>query len=110
MLKIQIQGRPYALSFKHVKFTQPQTNLIPSERPVRAHTSAIIRRFKEDGKVNFDIPAVAYGIAFCSKDDKFEKEKGRRLALQKALSQVSREERKNVFRQYEGRRILHQES
>lgn len=109
MLRISIEGKPFALAFKHLQFTQPQTNLVKSARPVRAHTSCLIYSVGEDGKVNYN-DRKAYGISFCSAEDRFEKERGRRLSLAKAISGFSKEVKRDVFRQYEGRRILHKDS
>lgn len=102
MLKINILGQPFALTFKHVQFEKPQTGLLSSGRPVRAHTSCAIYK-TEEGKVNYQ-EKLSYGIAFCSSLDKFEKERGRRLALAKALSRFPKAVRRDIFEQYEGRR------
>lgn len=103
MLKLEIQGKKFALTFKHLQYKQLQTNLTPSGRPVKGLTSATIWMVGEDNRVDFNRPPVAYGAAFCSKDDKYVKEIGRRIALKKALSRCNREQRKDVFKQYDAR-------
>lgn len=52
---------------------------------------------------NDEYPTVYEGIAICSATDNFTKETGRKIALRNALQMLSRDERKQVWRQYRHR-------
>lgn len=94
MIPITIGDEKFKLVFKHHFYGNDPFYYSPTA-PVKAYTRATI--FNKDNE-----PWVS-GTAFCAVSDKFEKERGRRLSLQKALSIFSRDLRRRVFEQYENR-------
>lgn len=95
MIPITLNGAPYKLVFKHHRYGDNPMVFSPTVL-ISDRTEAIIYDATNQ--------PILKGIAFCNVVDRFEKEKGRRLALQKALSKMERGERKKVFEQYDGRR------
>jgi hypothetical protein len=104
MIRLSLNGEELALTFKHNRYSQPQTNILGTpNRPVSAVTYAYI--FGLDGEKKMNKKDVrANGIAFCSSFDNFCKETGRRVALSKAVSRWPRDVRKQVFGMYDSRR------
>lgn len=68
-------------------------NLSNSDRAVHA-------RGFTTAKVSLGEDEVLFGTAFCSVKDVFNKEKGRKIALTKALSHLNRDFRREIWQAY----------
>ena len=74
-------GRKYTLGFAHVRLGEPQIYKRRSGRTtlVQAITRCVVRDIGNGGT------PVAEGVARCSATDRFNKERGRKIALERAL-------------------------
>ena len=99
LLRLTLPGRPYTvgLTFAHMQADQthddPRFPPPPWDRMTRCEVWEV-----EAGAVRL----AAAGLAACSKQDRFCKATGRKLALQRALEQVrlSKDERRMVWEAY----------
>lgn len=100
MFKVKVNGREIAFTFRH------EFNSIPVEiKPgilIKATTTASV----DNGK-----GTVIYGVSQCSFSDNFDKDKGRKLALAKALkdSGIDYNERSAIWNRYHNRYISDEE-
>lgn len=94
-MKINIDGRDYSFKFYH-KNDQPQIDKdgkpIPTEVPLERATTCII--FNEEGV------EVSSGVANVHPKDNFNKEKGRQIALARAISDWDKPYRTQVWDEY----------
>ena len=91
---INIDGRNYSFKFYH-KNDQPATSKLSKkieQTPLERATTCII--FNEEGD------EVAEGTANVHPKDNFNKEKGRQIALSRAISKWDKEYRTQVWNEY----------
>ncbi len=94
-MKIKVNGDEMYLGFHHVMFDEPRIEeAAHSKHPVRGFTEAYIG-WGEDNSIS--------AIAWCSAEDRFEKAKGRWIALGKLISDLPRKDRKQIGDQYNAR-------
>ena len=91
---INIDGRNYSFKFYH-KNDQPSTSKLSKkveQTPLERATTCII--FNEEGV------EVSSGVANVHPKDNFNKEKGRQIALSRAISKWDKEYRAQVWEEY----------
>lgn len=95
MFYFDIDGLTYRVRFEHVK----------DQNGKYISTIAYLQSAKLDSPAN-DFFVIGMGIAYCSSKDQFCKETGRKLALQRLLSEVfqGRDKRKLVWQAYFARK------
>ena len=92
-MKINIDGRDYSFKFYHKNDGDPKPKLSTSEyKPVERATTCII--FNEAGE------EVGSGTANVHPKDNFNKEKGRQIALARAISNMDKKYRTQIWKEY----------
>ena len=92
-MKINIDGRDYSFKFYHKNDADPKPRLSTSEyKPVERATTCII--YNEEGV------EVNSGTANVHPSDNFCKEKGRQIALKRAISNMDKSYRTQIWEEY----------
>jgi hypothetical protein len=105
-------GRLLKIVFKHTQFLEKITDpegqewFIPSPQPIpdtnRAYARALTNCFIYEGPRENEVK-VAEGFSYCSVADNFDKETGRQIALNRALSTFNKADRGALLQTYYSR-------
>jgi len=95
MLKTEIEGTEIRVGFYH---EQDPGWFVSSDRPIKGFTRCTVKiGTKEDPQGEL------IGESYCSTLDVFNKEKGRKIALSRAIEALPREKRRVIWEAYFGR-------
>lgn len=96
MLRLKAQGKDVRVGFYHAAKSPLVLSGSRGKTICKGFTTCRI-------SVEQDNPEVMFGTAFCSDRDVFNKEKGRKVSLTKALSFYPKEFRREIWEGYFGR-------
>ena len=91
-MKINIDGRDYSFKFQHNTGDSSPNKL--SKKDSQIERGTVCRVFNEDGK------QVAYGVSNVHPHDNYCKEKGRKIALSRAITFWDKGYREQVWNEY----------
>lgn len=100
-MNLEIDGQKWRVSFNHRLFLdsagkpQPQKNPMTNRKLARGYTQAIV----------YGPQFVGEGLSFCSMDDQFNKQRGRKEALARALFRLDKATRRAVWDAYHAKRV-----
>lgn len=104
-MRIDVDGRSFDVAFNHVQHAPKQ--LSPNVA-VKGRTECTVsqlyldynnRLIREKDNTIRSTP-LGHGVGYCSVQDVFSKEIGRKIALKNALAALSRDTRKAIWRSY----------
>lgn len=106
-MRVQLSGKEYLIDWMHAQYPRPESLLLENgkEMQVRGNTTCIIQPAEGMTPPEVTPSAMVVGIAWCAAADVFEKEKGRKVSLARALEEsgMPREDRTIIWREYHGR-------
>lgn len=97
-MRVNLKHQAYQIDWEHARF-DPRPLTLPSGKAKLVHGSTVCV------VAPVDVGGAVTGTAWCSVEDVFKKERGRKESLTVALRRmgISREERAHVWSAYHGR-------